>query len=58
MKSAQRSTSTPLPSPQKKPVTSSVCETLTSSEIEQLRQDKRESADYARKAFSTPPKAA
>jgi len=60
MKSAQRSTSTPLPSPQKKPGISSASETLTSFEIEQLQQDKRESSDYAQKAFSSKqsPKAA
>ena len=40
------------PSRPPKPATSSASETLTSSEIERLRQVKRAQIDYALKAFS------
>lgn len=53
MKSENSSTLIPPPSPPAKPVISSVSERLTSSEIEQLRQDKKESSAYARKAFAS-----
>lgn len=56
MKSANSSTSHPSPSPIAKPVISTVSARLTNSEVEQLRQDKKESADYALRAFSSTPK--
>ena len=51
MKSAPRSASSPPPSPEKKPNTSSVSVPLTNSEIEQLQRNKRALSDYARKVF-------
>ena len=52
MKSENSLESTQKPSPQQKLDTSSTSRMLTPSEIEQLRQEKRELADYAQKAFA------
>jgi hypothetical protein len=51
MKSAPHSVSSPPPSPEKRPSTSSVSVPLTNSEIEQLQRNKRALSDYARKVF-------
>lgn len=51
MKSAPHSASSPPPSLEKKPNTSSVSVPLTNSEIEQLQRNKRALSDYARKVF-------
>ncbi len=52
MNSDHSSTSTLPHSPQKQPNTSSVSERLTNSEIARLRQNGKETSDFARKAFS------
>jgi len=52
MKSENSSKSTQKPLPQQKPDTSLVSETLTPSEIEQLRQEKKENSAYFQKAFA------
>jgi hypothetical protein len=46
------SESTPVPSPPTKPAISVVSERLSSSEIEQLRQQKRSISAYVQKVFS------
>lgn len=51
MKSKKSSTSIPLPSPQMKPAISSASARLTRSEIDSLRQGKKQIADYAQKAL-------
>lgn len=53
MKSEDSSTATPSPSPPAKPAIASLSERLTDSEIEQLRQDKKDAVAYARKAFAS-----
>ena len=52
MKSENSSASSRKPLPQQKPDTSPVSEMLTPSEIEQLRQEKKELAAYEPKAFA------
>ena len=52
MKSENSSESSRKPLPQQKPDTSPVSEMLTPSEIEQLRQDKKESNAFFQKAFA------
>lgn len=51
MKSENSLASTRQPLPQPKPDTSSVSEMLTPSEIEQLRQIKKEQIAYAQKVY-------
>jgi len=51
MKSKKSSASIPLPSPQMKPATSLASARLTRSEIDSLRQGKKQIADYAQKAL-------
>jgi len=53
MKSAPHSVSSPPPSPEKRPNTSSVSVPLTNSEIEQLQRNKRALSDYVRKALAS-----
>ena len=52
MKSKNSSESIQKPLPQQKPDTSSISRMLTPSEIEQLRQEKKENSAYFQKAFS------
>ena len=52
MKKGKSKTSDQKPSPEQKPDTPMVSEMLTPSEIEQLRQDKKDSSAYLRKAFA------
>lgn len=52
MKSENSSESTRKPSPHQKPDTSMVSEMLTPSEIEQLRQSKKDANAYFQKAFA------
>ncbi len=52
MKSENSSASSQKPLPQQKPDTSSASEMLTLSEIEQLRQEKKEDHAFFQKAFA------
>lgn len=52
MKKGKFKTSDQNPSQQQKPDTSMVSEMLTPSEIEQLRQNKKDASAYLRKAFA------
>ena len=52
MKSKNSSESTQKPLPQQKPDTSTVSDMLTPSEIEQLRQSKKDANTYFQKAFA------
>lgn len=52
MKKGKSKSSDRKPSSEQKPDTSMVSEMLTPSEIEQLRQDKKDASAYLRKAFA------